>query len=77
MIRNWEAGMFAVTETIYYKSVAKSVDIDVTTVADGLRLYTAGGKEIAVDELDSYAAARAITPPPRRSACWTWAAWKA
>ena len=56
MIRNWEAGMFAVTETIYYKSVAKSVDIDVTTVADGLRLYTAGGKEIAVDELDSYAA---------------------
>ena len=56
MIRNWEAGMFAVTETIYYKSVAKSVDIDVTTVADGLRLYTAGGKEIAVDELDAYAA---------------------
>lgn len=56
MIRNWEAGMFAVTKTIYYKSVAKSVDIDVTTVADGLRLYTAGGKEIAVDELDSYAA---------------------
>lgn len=55
MIRNWEAGMFAVTETIYYKSVAKSVDIDVTTVADGLRLYTAGGKEIAVDELDAYA----------------------
>lgn len=56
MIRNWEAGMFAVTETIYYKSVAKSVDIDVTTVADGLRLYTAGGKEISVDELDAYAA---------------------
>lgn len=56
MIRNWEAGMFAVTETIYYKSVAKSVDIDVTTVADGLRLYTASGKEIAVDELDAYAA---------------------
>lgn len=56
MIRNWEAGMFAVTKTIYYKSVAKSVDIDVTTVADGLRLYTAGGKEIAVDELDAYAA---------------------
>ena len=56
MIRNWEAGMFAVTETIYYKSVAKSVDIDVTTVADGLRLYTADGKEIAVDELDAYAA---------------------
>lgn len=56
MIRNWEAGMFAVTETIYYKSVAISVDIDVTTVADGLRLYTAGGKEIAVDELDAYAA---------------------
>lgn len=56
MIRNWEAGMFAVTETIYYKSVAKSVDIDVTTVADGLRLYTAGGKEIAVDKLDAYAA---------------------
>lgn len=56
MIRNWEAGMFAVTETIYYKSVAKSVDIDVTTVADGLRLYTAGGKEMAVDELDAYAA---------------------
>lgn len=56
MIRNWEAGMFAVTETIYYKSVAKSVDIDVTTVANGLRLYTAGGKEIAVDELDAYAA---------------------
>lgn len=56
MIRNWEAGMFAVTETIYYKSVAKSVDIDVTTVADGLRLYTAGGREIAVDELDAYAA---------------------
>ena len=56
MIRNWEVGMFAVTETIYYKSVAKSVDIDVTTVADGLRLYTAGGKEIAVDELDAYAA---------------------
>lgn len=56
MIRNWEAGMFAVTETIYYKSVAKSVDIDVTTVADGLRLYTAGGKEIDVDELDAYAA---------------------
>ncbi len=56
MIRNWEAGMFAVTETIYYKSVAKSVDIDVTTVADGLKLYTAGGKEITVDELDAYAA---------------------
>ena len=56
MIRNWEAGMFAVTETIYYKSVAKSVDIDVTTVADGLRLYTAGGKEISVDELNAYAA---------------------
>lgn len=77
MIRNWEAGMFAVTETIYYKSVAKSVDIDVTTVADGLRLYTAGGKEIAVDVLDATRRARAINPPPRRSACWTWAAWKA
>ena len=56
MIRNWEAGMFACTETIYYKSVAKSVDIDVTTVSDGLQLYAANGAEVTLDELDSYAA---------------------
>ena len=56
MIRNWEAGLFACTQTIYYKSVAKSVDIGVDEIADGLQLYSAGGAEVSLEELDKYAA---------------------
>lgn len=56
MIRNWEAGLFACTQTIYYKSVAKSVDIGIDEIADGLQLYSAGGAEVSLEELDKYAA---------------------
>ena len=56
MIRNWEAGLFACTQTIYYKSVAKSVDIGIDEIADGLQLYSADGAEVSLEELDKYAA---------------------
>lgn len=56
MIRNWEAGVFACTQTIYYKSVAKSVNIPADEMADGLQLYAADGAEVSLDELDKYAA---------------------
>ncbi len=56
MIRNWEAGLFACTQTIYYKSVAKSVDIGIDEMADGLQLYSADGAEVSLEELDKYAA---------------------